>query len=260
MCKQNLYPPVYSCLTGHPICNHCYHKFKFCRLCRSQFHGKNVRLRFLENLHPRTKYPCDWKALGCGIGPLGLDVNAHSGHCMYQHLVNCPIKSHRSCTFIGSTPNFVRHMRSVHPGLINEAPHTSVLIKNFVPFCFHRDWADIRILYAYGTCFQFVWFVQSELERVVCKMYTLNLQNLPVLFNFVVKFVPFEDLNDRKHTVSIRNNSQPIIRGPFSSGQYQNDIVDVYSLLPLCSKDKGDLLFIIKIIPKYGINTARYPY
>jgi len=112
ICFEICIPPVYSCTSGHHICENCYNNEdlkKICGICSGVFNG--TRNFFLENyFEQQCSWSCIYSKDGCQQVLLGQNLKTHQQVCQFRPL-KCLICMDKRCV---PYSEYLNHLQTVH--------------------------------------------------------------------------------------------------------------------------------------------------
>lgn len=104
-CHCYMVPPIFLCMDGHSVCSRC--KQGICNICGQNI--TDVRNINLETHNKTLKYPCRYKAQGCGTKHNSNEIRQHELYCSY-----CAYKC-EFCPYESKLGDIKTHFRIAHP-------------------------------------------------------------------------------------------------------------------------------------------------
>ncbi|KAF5301669.1 hypothetical protein FQR65_LT19204 [Abscondita terminalis] len=192
ICNNYMKPPIFQCLSGHSLCNHCRPKLGQCPTCRTGF--GNTRNYSLETLSHRTKFPCLYRELGCRIVMSASEINKHEIECDVKPY-GCPFLEVKKCFWEGSFANIAPHLTLQHS---DKTKFTNVI--------------DVRAIYSYeSTSDLYCMIYNGDIFRV-CHKYDRGSHNV----YWAVQYVgPKAEAKNYKFEISLldaRNENRKLVR------------------------------------------------
>ncbi|KAF0298972.1 putative E3 ubiquitin-protein ligase sinah [Amphibalanus amphitrite] len=110
VCYQELYPPIYQCNNGHPVCSSCRPRVRACPVCKAWMY--HVRALALEKIIRELPRPCRYLPGGC-TERVSAAARAQHERCCPHRPARC-VEALVSCSWKGPLVEARAHLASKH--------------------------------------------------------------------------------------------------------------------------------------------------